>query len=75
MIGEMTVKKETVIRNDRLRKQERLGYRFGLLVVLNRGAKGRAPIKVVGHGCLLIRVVSLDAKVEDGKSVTRIKED
>jgi hypothetical protein len=28
MIGEMTVTKVTVMSNDRLRKQERLGYRI-----------------------------------------------
>ncbi len=40
-------KKVTVMRNDCLRKQERLGYGFGQLVVLTRGAKGRAPIDVM----------------------------
>jgi hypothetical protein len=47
MIGEMTV-----IRNDRLRKQERLGCRFGPLVVLTTGAKERSPIEVICKGCL-----------------------
>ncbi len=52
----MTVKKVRVMRNDHLRKQERLGSRFGPLVFLTRGAQGMAPINVIGQGCLLTRV-------------------
>jgi hypothetical protein len=52
----MTVERVTVMRNDRLRKQERLGYRFRPLVALSRGAKGRGPRDVIGQGCLLTRV-------------------
>jgi hypothetical protein len=40
MKSEMMVKKVTVMRNDWMRKQERLGYRFGPLVVLTR-CKGK----------------------------------
>ncbi len=36
--------------------QERLGYRFGPLVVPARGARGRAPIDEIGQGCLLTKV-------------------
>ncbi len=42
MIGVMIVKNVTVMRNDCLRKQESLRYRFGPFVVLTRGTKGRA---------------------------------
>ncbi len=52
----MTIKKVRVLRNDHLRKRERLGYRFRLLVFLTRGAKGMAPINVIDQGCLLTRV-------------------
>jgi hypothetical protein len=52
----LTVKKVTVLRNDRLRKQERLRYKFGPLVTLVGGAKGREQIDVIGQGCLLTGV-------------------
>ncbi len=54
MIGKMMVKK--ILRNSPLRKQEKLGYRLGPLIVLTRGAMERALIDVIGLGCLLIRV-------------------
>ncbi len=65
----MTVRKGTVMRNDHLRKQERLGYRLGLVVILTRGAKGRAPIDLIGQGCLLTGVIS-DSKCKRLKIVT-----
>ncbi len=40
MMGEMTVKKVMVMKNDRFRNQERLVHKFGPLVVLTKGAKG-----------------------------------
>ncbi len=52
----MTTMKEAVLKNDCLRKQERLGYRIVPLVILSRVASGRAPIGVICRGCLLIRV-------------------
>ncbi len=39
---EMKVKKVMVMQNDRLRKQERLGYRFGPLIVLVKRCKGES---------------------------------
>ncbi len=38
----MTVKNVMVMRNDRLMKQERLGDRFGLLVVLAKRCEGES---------------------------------
>ncbi len=58
MIGEMAIKKVTVMKNDHSRKQERLGYSFALLVDFTRGVEGTAPIDVIGLGCLLTRVDS-----------------
>ncbi len=52
----MTFKKVTAMKYDSLRNQERLGYKFRLLVVLTKGAKGRLPIDLIGQGCLLTRV-------------------
>jgi hypothetical protein len=43
----MTVMKVMVLKNNRLRKQERSGYRIVPLVVLTRRAKGRASIDVI----------------------------
>ncbi len=58
MIGEMTVTKVTVMSNDRLRKQERLGYRIDRQLSWSRGVKGRLPIDVIGQGCLRDGVTS-----------------
>jgi hypothetical protein len=64
----MTVKKEMALRNDRLRKQERLGCRILILVVLVKRCKGERTNRCNWSGMFaqLGYIVSLSAKVEDG---------
>jgi hypothetical protein len=57
MRWEMAVKKETVMRNDRLRKQERLGYTIVHLVVLIKSYEEEST-DVIGQGWLLSGVSS-----------------
>jgi hypothetical protein len=55
---DLTVKKVTVMQNDRFRKQEKLGYRIEPLAVLVKRCEGRELIDLIGQGCLLTGVTS-----------------
>jgi hypothetical protein len=57
-----------------LREQDRCGP---FVVVLTRGTKGMSLIDVIGvrNAAHQDGLMSSDAKVEDGKSATKIKED